>query len=130
MGSGTLTLKGTNLFTGTFTLQGGTVVAGNTQALGVGVLDVTGASALAMSYRSPLAVTVGTLGAVLTLSVDGTGAQVPGTYKLLHAAVPLDSEKIALDATGISPGTRKKLKVESDGVYLVLSAAGTVIKIQ
>ncbi len=82
VGSGTLTLKGTNLFTGTFTLQGGTVVAGNTQALGVGVLDVTGASALAMSYRSPLAVTVGTLGAVLTLSVDGTGAQVP--LSLIH----------------------------------------------
>ncbi|MCS4509664.1 acid phosphatase [Xylophilus ampelinus] len=123
-GSGTLTLAGTNSYTGGTELQGGTLVAGSASALGKGDVYLSGGSL----QTSPNAVLTlggqftqragGTLNLVLGSAgggtISGTGtATLDGTLRISFAAgfQPTAGQSITVLGTGLRSGTFSAVQV-------------------
>jgi len=127
-GGGTLTLTQANTFDGGVTVTGGTLGIGNNQALGAGVLTVSGASlvadgaARAISNNVVLSGTA-TVSGVNTLTLNGVVSSTGTLSKIGASILELSGNNTYTGITNVSGGILRVLS----NTALGSTAGGTVV---
>jgi outer membrane autotransporter protein len=98
-GSGTLTLTGNNSYSGGTFIEGGTVVAAATNALGTGEVDVSGATTVLRINQGTLQANFFTVSGGATLDNAGT-LQPPAVRDESTALITVDDGTITNEVTG------------------------------
>ncbi|HHR4612446.1 TPA: autotransporter-associated beta strand repeat-containing protein, partial [Salmonella enterica] len=127
-GDKTLTLSGSNIYTGGTTISGGTLVASNVEALGSG--DVTDNATLEMNTGGDFANNIGGTGSVVksgdkTLTLSGSNTYTGGT--LISDGTLVASNVEALGTGDVTDNAVLELNTGGDFTNAI-SGSGQVVK--
>ena len=106
-------------FTGKVLLTGGSFAFTFDPALGSPVMNPIGADGLSLSLQDSV-----------TVTVDFASIPEAGSYKLVHGSLVNVDTVFTLSVTGVTGGSKVKLRVAEDGLWLDVSSAGTLIRVQ
>ncbi len=106
-------------FTGKVLLTGGSFAFTFDPALGSPVMNPIGADGLSLSLQDSV-----------TVTVDFASIPEAGSYKLVHGSLVNVDTVFTLSVTGVTGGSKVKLHVAEDGLWLDVSSAGTLIRVQ
>jgi len=106
-------------FTGKVLLTGDSLAFALDPALGAPVTNPIGADGLSLALQD-----------AVTVTVDFASIPEAGSYKLVHGSLVNVDTVFTLSVTGVTGGSKVKLHVAEDGLWLDVSSAGTLIRVQ
>ena len=106
-------------FTGKVLLTGDSLAFALDPALGAPVTNPIGADGLSLALQD-----------AVTVTVDFASIPKAGSYKLVHGSLVNVDTVFTLSVTGVTGGSKVKLHVAEDGLWLDVSSAGTLIRVQ